>query len=66
MDLFTFKKRNLCVVTFFTVGEIRHYISTQTFGNGQFVDACAVLRGDTLSSFVERGIQQKIQLLCCL
>lgn len=65
MDLFTCKK-GLFMVLFIIVGEIQHYISTQTFRNRQFLNPYVVLHDDALSLFVAHTIQKKIQLLCCL
>lgn len=53
MDLFTCKK-SLFIVLFIIVGELQHYISTQTFRNRQFFDPYAVLLDDALSSFLEK------------
>lgn len=65
MDLFTCKK-SLFMVLFIIVGEIQHYISTQTFRNRQFFNPYVVLHDDALSPFVAHMIQKKMQLLCCL
>lgn len=48
MDLFTCKK-SLFMVLFIIVGEIQHYISTQTFRNRQFLNPYVVLHDDALS-----------------